>query len=552
MNVQQYTAVTPTRPVRDVLSNITNTVVQSPPIRRHSTPLKEKKRVVEAVSAATEEQRPLVMTSLGVDARTVERWNKTIKTNSDLPRGQKRPQTAKRLRGGGRKRDLDTDQEDALDDWVVKKRQLRLAVSELDIQRRAREEYKINAGQKWVQDFMRRRRFSMRLATTNKEVNTEKMKLLKFHWCNRHAELFLNTSGSLLFNLDETSVYLDQPAARTVERIGAVSVEIATTKHELDRVAVVLCYSRAGDLVYALVMHTCKEKTQLVKTHRLDRTVVHTAQGDVVLFVTHNRKAWLNGTLMVKSLLDIYKPAVEAAGHKLEDCILFMDNCGAHDSAEVMAAMKEADIRYAFFPPNTTPILQPCDQNINQLFKQVYGQQWALWYEKVGRHQQTKYGNPRKATEAEVNGWIAHAIKAITPAVVRASWERSAVAEYNAFHLPDAPWEALLSYFDEKDDKLTVLKAARAEYETSRSFIFPVKQRRGKAAASSDAAAASVTVAAAAASVAPAPPSPDSMSAPCTQRVQLYRTAPQENEPALPFSSMVQPAPRRLHHMFIR
>jgi hypothetical protein len=72
-------------------------------------------------------------------------------------------------------------------------------------------------------------------------------------------------------------------------------------------------------------------------------------------------------------------------------------------------------------------------------------------------------------TEAEVNGWIAHAIKAITPAVVRASWERSAVAEYNAFHLPDAPWEALLSYFDEKDDKLTVLKAARAEYETSSS-----------------------------------------------------------------------------------
>jgi hypothetical protein len=100
-----------------------------------------------------------------------------------------------------------------------------------------RARFKIQASNKWVHSFMQRRGLSLRLATTNKELSTPAMQTILFHWRNKFAELFRSTPGHLLYNMDETSVYLDAPATRTVERIGARLVEIGTTKHELDRVA---------------------------------------------------------------------------------------------------------------------------------------------------------------------------------------------------------------------------------------------------------------------------------------------------------------------------
>ena len=59
--------------------------------------------------------------------------------------------------------------------------------------------------------------------------------------------------------MDETSVYLDMPPAKTLELVGAKSVEIATTGHDYTRVAVVLCCNATGTLVDPLVIHKCNK-----------------------------------------------------------------------------------------------------------------------------------------------------------------------------------------------------------------------------------------------------------------------------------------------------
>ena len=105
------------------------------------------------------------------------------------------------------------------------------------IQIQARAQYGIVASNKWVQGFMKRRGLRMRLRITDKEVSTDRMQTIAREYRNKHAALFATHSHALLFNMDETPIYLDAPGNRTVDRVGAKTVEIGTTKHEKDRVS---------------------------------------------------------------------------------------------------------------------------------------------------------------------------------------------------------------------------------------------------------------------------------------------------------------------------
>ena len=83
---------------------------------------------------------------------------------------------------------------------------------------------------------MARWKLSMRLATTNKHVTTSDMRKVQFQFRNKFAADFHHVHSLLVSNMDETSVTLDAPGMRTVEKKGAKCVEIGTTGHEFKRV----------------------------------------------------------------------------------------------------------------------------------------------------------------------------------------------------------------------------------------------------------------------------------------------------------------------------
>jgi hypothetical protein len=104
--------------------------------RRHATPLKKKLEVVRAVSAAqTDAEREAVLSGYSAAADDLRRYTQAVTKNAQLPREQRRPLTAKRLLGAGKKRALDDNKEAELEQWVMSKRrcEARLSVSELDI-----------------------------------------------------------------------------------------------------------------------------------------------------------------------------------------------------------------------------------------------------------------------------------------------------------------------------------------------------------------------------------------------------------------------------------
>jgi hypothetical protein len=187
-------------PPRSALSDIGNITPLRGAVRRSSSTLKAKRQLVRTVSAAqTAAECQAVLLRLDITESRVAEFAAVIAANDTRPAEQRAPLTARRLRGGGRKRRLTDAQEKQLEQWVMDKRTCpaRLAVAELDIQLEARAEFKgvkgFKAGDTWVKGFMRRRRLSLRVSTTNKELSTLPMLTIRFNYRSMFAELFFLT-----------------------------------------------------------------------------------------------------------------------------------------------------------------------------------------------------------------------------------------------------------------------------------------------------------------------------------------------------------------------
>ena len=344
------------------------------------------------------------------------------------------------------------------------------------VQLYVQEQYGVELGRKGIANLLRRQRLSDRKRTTTKEVNTPRMQEIKRHWTNKFASFFATTNHQWIINIDETSVYRDAPGDSTIDEIGAKTVEIGSTQHDADRVAVLLCINRAGTVFTPLIIH---KSTSRKKVLQFIPTSVRIERGgkdiDVKMWVSYAPKGWLNGAMMVKWLQVVYMAELASKGIGVEDAVLFMDNCPAHECDEVVATMRGGAIKYEFFPPKCTPILQPLDQNVNQLFGLEYAKKYEEWYMTKGAYDFTPAGNLRRATDDEVNKWIAHALVAITPHIVRVSWERATSAPLHVMRLPAKPWEKIMSFLP--PGLARVLTSRRVLFDGSQ-FVFPVSRKR--------------------------------------------------------------------------
>ncbi len=446
-----------------------------------------------------------------LDGHQVQQWREALARNNISPKGKKAAKHEVRLRGAGRLPQLSEEQEAQIDQWVTAQRQLRLQVLVCQIQHRARLMFPMcqdgvtafKGGWKWAAGFMARHRLTVRLATTNKAVNTPDMRKLQFHFRNKLAVEYHHIDPLLIYNMDETSVTLDAPGLRTVDRIGAKCVEIATTGHDFKRVAVVICVSRGGALVTPLVIRSGG------KTSRYFHQFVWESHGGMEMWVTENKKAWLDSASMARWIETVYVPFIRTAlsaphclvlRQDISHTHLFMDNCSVHDSDVSMAAMLRHNVNATFFPPNCTPILQPCDQNINHIFKLEYERRWREWMASYGHTADnvTRFGNPAAAEKTEYMSWIGQALRAIDRKVIEDSWKMSCAGyRRSVFHLQPALWKRVLSFLNngpaielppDTDGKVKVVSSDieqladvtrdRKLFTAWRDFTFPAKKKR--------------------------------------------------------------------------
>lgn len=230
------------------------------------------------------------------------------------------------------------------------------------------------------------------------------------------------------------------------------------------------------------------------------------------MWVTENKKAWLDSISMVRWIEMIYAPFIRTVLSAEQRTILrqsighthlFMDNCSVHDSAVSMSALQLHSVHAIFFPPNCTPILQPCDQNINHMFKLAYERQWRLWMASYGHTSDnvTHFGNPAAASKGEYMSWIGRALQVIDKKVIEDSWRMSCSGYLQSvFHLSTELWRRVLSYLNdgperrraEKDrhgrnrelvsssdiEQLAIIRRDRKLFTAWRTYTFSVKRKR--------------------------------------------------------------------------
>ena len=139
--------------VRRVLSDISSRA-NSP--RKHSTSIKRKQQLIRTLSTATTAEEKLdASRQLGIPDELrhcyLRRYKAVTAKTARADKENKRPQTAKRQKGAGRRRVLTTQQDTELYYWIFELRRCnaRFAVSEKMLRMEAKRRFSIPASSKW-------------------------------------------------------------------------------------------------------------------------------------------------------------------------------------------------------------------------------------------------------------------------------------------------------------------------------------------------------------------------------------------------------------------
>lgn len=327
---------------RSILGDLTN--------RKYSTPISKKEKIVQDVRMAesSDERREVLQR---ISKKTVKRYEEVLQRRDSIEKKNRGSKRRRRLKGGGRKTVLSDEQEEEIEKYIIDLRGPpdHCKVTERLVQGYVREKYKVKASNKWMQGFMKRRGFSIRLRTTCKKLSSEEMQSLADQFRVDVESVFKENVHTVIWNMDETPYYLDAPGNRTIEKINTKTVEIGTTAHEKSRISVLLCASCSGNKMSALVIHrsTSTKKRNTVNLKHIN---------DIPLWVSYNDTAYNNHDMMMKWLEQIYVPNsgamkddTDAIGYN--KTILFMDNFSGHDRDELLESYKKYNVNMKCFAP---------------------------------------------------------------------------------------------------------------------------------------------------------------------------------------------------------
>ena len=170
-----------------------------------------------------------------------------------------------------------------------------------------------------------------------------------------------------VFNGDETGLFWKKLPNRTY--ITKEEKTMPGHKPMKDRLTLLLCANASGD---------CKIKPLLVYHSENPRAFKQNGvqKNKLAVMWRANKKAWTTRQIFTEWFLEVFAPAVKAYLLKNNlplKALLLLDNAPAHPPGVEEELGEEYDfIQVRFLPPNTTPLIQPMDQNVIATFKRLY------------------------------------------------------------------------------------------------------------------------------------------------------------------------------------
>ncbi|XP_039632281.1 tigger transposable element-derived protein 1-like [Polypterus senegalus] len=170
-----------------------------------------------------------------------------------------------------------------------------------------------------------------------------------------------------VFTCDETGLFWKKMPKRTY--ITAEENAMPGHKPMKDRLTLLLCANSSGDFKVKPLLVYHSENPRAFKKCKVQKSQLN-------VMWRSNSKAWVTRILFVEWINEVFGPAVKR--YLLENnlplkVMLLMDNAPAHPPGLEDDLLEEFDfIKVKFLPPNTTPLLQPMDQQVISNFKKLY------------------------------------------------------------------------------------------------------------------------------------------------------------------------------------
>lgn len=151
--------------------------------------------------------------------------------------------------------------EDQLVGWIEREREKECVLTSKSIRLQALkiadEIYEDNsflASTGWFQNFKRRKHISFRrISSSGRELGSAFIGLVQ-EFTRENSLLNVNRDLGSIFNMDETSIYLDFPSPYTYDKRGSKRVKAATSGHEQTRISAAFCASADGTKLPILVL----------------------------------------------------------------------------------------------------------------------------------------------------------------------------------------------------------------------------------------------------------------------------------------------------------
>ncbi|XP_036130983.1 tigger transposable element-derived protein 1-like [Molossus molossus] len=170
-----------------------------------------------------------------------------------------------------------------------------------------------------------------------------------------------------VFNCDETGLFWKKMPANTY--ITKEEKALPGHKPMKDRLTLLFCANASGDCKVKPLLVYHSDNPRPFKRHNVMKS-------KLAVMWWSNTKAWVTRQFFTEWVREVFAPRVKEylAEKKLPlKCLLVMDNAPAHPPAlEEDLVDDYSFIKVKFLPPNTTPILQPMDQQVISNFKKLY------------------------------------------------------------------------------------------------------------------------------------------------------------------------------------
>lgn len=168
-------------------------------------------------------------------------------------------------------------------------------------------------------------------------------------WKARLPRIIDGYSPDDIFNMDETGIFYKLLPDRT---LCFKQEKCHGGKRAKDRLTAAVCANMSGTEKLPLLVIGKSKNPRCFKNVK-----------SLPVDYKANSKAWMTGEMFTDWIVAFDKKMKK----KNRKVLMFVDNCPAHSDVRNLLATT-----LVFLPPNTTSVLQPCDQGIINSFKQQY------------------------------------------------------------------------------------------------------------------------------------------------------------------------------------